>query len=46
VERNAMRAVLVSREEDRRWGSLWRWLQTPEPTPRLLATWPRPRLSN
>ena len=27
VERNALRAGLVSRAEDWRWGSLWRWLQ-------------------
>ena len=46
VERNALRAGLVSRAEDWRWGSLWRWLQNPEPTPRLLAPWPRPRLPN
>ena len=44
VERNALRAVMVSRAEDWRWGSLWRWLQKPEPEPRLLAPWPMPRL--
>ena len=32
VERNALRAGLVSRAEDWRWGSLWRWRQSPEPT--------------
>ena len=44
VERNALRAGLVKRAEDWRWGSLWRWLQKPEPQPRLLTTWPLPRL--
>ena len=44
VERNALRAGLVRRAEDWRWGSLWRWLQTPEPEPRLLSAWPLPRL--
>ena len=44
VERNALRAGLVKRAEDWRWGSLWRWLQKPEPKPRLLTTWPLPRL--
>ena len=44
VERNAMRAELVDRAEDWRWGSLWRWLQQPEPDPRLLSPWPMYRL--
>ena len=44
VERNALRAGLVKRAEDWRWGSLWRWLQKPEPDPRLLASWPIARL--
>ena len=44
VERNALRAGLVDRAEDWRWGSLWRWLQKPEPAPRLLSPWPIPRL--
>jgi putative transposase len=44
VERNALRAGLVKRAEDWRWGSLWRWLQEPEPAPCLLAPWPLPRL--
>lgn len=43
VERNALRAGLVSRAEDWRWGSLWRWLQRPEPEPKLLSAWPLPR---
>jgi len=44
VERNALRAGLVERAEDWRWGSLWRWLQNVEPEPRLLSPWPIPRL--
>ena len=44
VERNALRAKLVQRAEDWRWGSLWRWLQKPGPDPKLLSPWPIPRL--
>jgi putative transposase len=44
VERNALRAGLVKRAEDWNWGSLWRWLQKPEPDPKLLSPWPLPRL--
>ena len=44
VERNAVRAGLVDRAEDWRWGSLWRWLQKPEPDPKLLSPWPIRRL--
>ena len=46
VERNALRAKLVDRAEDWRWGSLWRWLQKPEPEPdpKLLSPWPLARL--
>ena len=40
VERNALRANLVSCAEDWQWGSLWRWIQTVEPEPRLLSPWP------
>ena len=43
VERNALRAGLVGRADQWRWGSLWRWLQHPEPKPKLLAPWPIPR---
>jgi putative transposase len=45
VERNALRAKLVTKAEDWRWGSLWRWNQKSEPEPCLLTTWPiaRPR---
>jgi len=46
VERNALRAGLVARAEDWRWGSLWRWLQRVEPTPKLLSPWPIARLPN
>ena len=44
VERNALRAGLVKRAEQWRWGSLWRWLQKSEPTPELLSPWPMARL--
>lgn len=37
VERNALRANLVQRAEDWRYGSLWRWTQTVEPLPKLLS---------
>ena len=40
VERNAVRAGLVAKAEDWRWGSLWRWLRRPEPDPKELSTWP------
>ncbi len=43
VERNALRAGLVERAEDWRWGSLWRWMQRKEPEPKLLSPWPIPR---
>jgi putative transposase len=46
VERNALRAKLVKRAQDWRWGSLWRWQQKPEPVPRLLSNWPIPRTAN
>jgi putative transposase len=45
VERNALRASLVAAAEDWRWGSLWRWRQSPEPKPQLLSPWPIPRPS-
>jgi putative transposase len=44
VERNALRAEMVDRAEEWRWGSLWRWLQKPEPDPKLLSPWPISRL--
>ncbi|MCD0463180.1 transposase [Roseiconus lacunae] len=40
VERNAMRAGLVARAEDWRWGSLYRWNCSSEPIPKLLSPWP------
>jgi putative transposase len=40
VEHNALRAGLVKRAEDWRWGSLSRWLEEPEREPRLLSAWP------
>jgi putative transposase len=43
VERNALRAELVRRAEDWRWGSLHRWLHKPERDPRLLSPWPLAR---
>lgn len=43
VERNPLRAKLVRRAEDWRFGSLWRWAQQTEPPPRLLSPWPIPR---
>ncbi len=46
VERNALRAGLVARAEDWRWGSLWRWVQKIEPAPKLLSPWPLARLPN
>ena len=46
VERNALRAGLVPRAEEWRWGSLWRWLQPTEPEPALLSPWPIRRLPN
>jgi putative transposase len=36
VERNALRAGLTNRAEAWRWSSLFRWLQRPEPEPKLL----------
>jgi hypothetical protein len=46
VERNPLRANLVERAEDWRFGSLWRWAQQAEPLPKLLAPWPIPRTPN
>jgi len=44
VERNALRANLVRRAEDWRWGSLHRWQQGSAKD--LLAAWPLRRLAN
>lgn len=46
IEPNARRANLVNRAQQWRWGSLYRWLTTPEPDPRLLSAWPLARLPN
>lgn len=43
VERNALRAGLVTKAEDWKWGSLSRWQAKPEPNPKLLSPWPIPR---
>jgi len=44
VERNPLRANLVQRAGDWRYGSLWRWTPTVEPLPKLLS--PRPMVSS
>ena len=44
--KGAVRANLVDRAEDWRWGSLFRWLSQPEPDPKLLTAWPITRLPN
>lgn len=46
VERNPLRAGLVNRSEDWQYGSLYRWNQTSEPSPRVLSVWPISRLPN
>lgn len=46
VERNALRANLVDKAEDWKWGSLSRWLDRIERDPKLLSSWPVPRLPN
>jgi putative transposase len=43
VERNALRANLVRRAEDWRWGSLYRWLRGTADDRGLLSAWPLPR---
>jgi putative transposase len=43
VERNALRANLVRRAEDWRWGSLHRWNQGTAKEKSLLTAWPLPR---
>ncbi len=43
VERNALRAGLVRRAEQWRWGSLHRWLRGAPEDRELLAAWPLPR---
>ncbi len=46
VERNALRANLVRRAEQWRWGSLNRWLRGTAEEKQLLAAWPLPRKAN
>jgi putative transposase len=43
VERNALRAGLVSRAEQWRWGSLWRYVYGTWQKNALLGAWPIPR---
>ena len=43
VERNALRANLVKRAEDWRWGSLYRWKPGATKEKSLLTAWPLPR---
>ena len=46
VERNALRANLVRRAEDWRWGSLYRWQCGKGKESSLLSAWPLRRLPN
>ena len=46
VERNALRAGLVRRAEQWRWGSLFRWRRRSVEDKALLATWPVSRRPN
>ena len=46
VERNALRAALVRRAEDWRWGSLWRYVHGDSQQKTLLASWPLRRSPN
>jgi putative transposase len=46
VERNALRANLVRRAEQWRWGSLYRWLRGSAEERALLSAWPLPRQPN
>jgi putative transposase len=43
VERNALRANLVRKAEEWRWGSLFRWQRGTVEDSKLLAAWPVPR---
>src|SRR5205823_13146469 len=43
VERNALRANLVRRAEQWRWGSLYHWLRGSTDDKELLAAWPLSR---
>lgn len=46
VERNPLRANMVSSARDWRYGSLYRWNQPIAPKPQLLSAWPIARLPN
>jgi putative transposase len=46
VERNALRANLVTRAEAWRWNSLYRWARGSAEDKRLLSAWPEPRAAN
>jgi putative transposase len=46
AERNALRANLVRRAEQWRWGSLFRWQHNTAEDGKLLAAWPVPRKAN
>lgn len=46
VERNPLRANMVSSAKDWRYGSLYRWNQSKELKPKLLSPWPIARLPN
>jgi putative transposase len=46
VERNPLRAGLVSRSEAWKYGSLWEWLHQSGPDCKLLSAWPFPRAAN
>ncbi len=46
VERNALRAGLVSKAENWRWSSLWRWSQGSSKDKDFLSSWPVRRATN
>jgi putative transposase len=46
VERNPLRAGLVTRSEAWNHGSLWEWVKGPKAERRLLSAWPTPRTAN
>jgi len=46
VERNPLRANLVERAEEWRFGSLWRWARKADRKPKLLTPWPIARTPN
>ena len=46
VERNALRANLVSKAEEWRWSSLWRWAIGTAKDKQLLSAWPVRRTAN